>query len=93
MSCALDLETRYQICFWDALIVQAAVSCGEEILYSEDWAEGQKYSEVRVEILCNDWLFFSTQERGLSARPDAGGEGFQGAEAQFFVELDGAVID
>jgi predicted nucleic acid-binding protein len=30
------------------LIVQAAVSCGEEILYSEDWAEGQKYSEVRV---------------------------------------------
>jgi len=46
---ALDLETRYQISFWDALIVQAAASCGAEILYSEDLAEGQKYSEVRVE--------------------------------------------
>jgi predicted nucleic acid-binding protein len=45
---ALDLEKRYQISFWDALIVQAAASCGAEILYSEDLAEGQKYSEVRV---------------------------------------------
>ena len=45
---ALDLESRYQISFWDALIVQAAASCGAEILYSEDLAEGQKYSEVRV---------------------------------------------
>jgi len=46
LSCALDLETRYQVSFWDAMIVQA--SCGAEILYSEDLAEGQKYSEVRV---------------------------------------------
>ena len=45
---ALDLETRYQISFWDALIVQAAASCGAEILYSEDLADGQKYREVRV---------------------------------------------
>lgn len=45
---ACDLEARYQISFWDALIVQAAASCGAEILYSEDLAEGQKYSEVRV---------------------------------------------
>jgi predicted nucleic acid-binding protein len=39
---ALDLESRYQISFRDALIVQAAASCGAEILYSEDLAEGQK---------------------------------------------------
>jgi predicted nucleic acid-binding protein len=45
---ACDLEARYQISFWDALIVRAAASCGAEILYSEDLAEGQKYSEVRV---------------------------------------------
>lgn len=45
---ACDLEARYQILFWDALIVQAAASCGAEILYSEDLPEGQKYSEVRV---------------------------------------------
>ena len=45
---ALDLESRYQISFWDALIVQAAASCGAEILYAENLAEGQKYSEVRI---------------------------------------------
>jgi predicted nucleic acid-binding protein len=39
---ALDLESRYQISFRDALIVQAAASCGAEILYSEGLAEGQK---------------------------------------------------
>jgi len=27
------------------------------------------------------------------AGPDAGGEGFQGAEAEFFIELDGGVVD
>jgi predicted nucleic acid-binding protein len=47
---ACDLEARYQISFWDALIVPAAASCGAEIFYSEDLAEGQKYSEVRVVI-------------------------------------------
>jgi predicted nucleic acid-binding protein len=45
---ALDLESRYQLSFWDALIVQAAASCGAEILYSEDLADGQKYGDVRV---------------------------------------------
>jgi hypothetical protein len=28
----------------------------------------------------------------LSARPDAGGEGFDGVEAEFFVELDGGAV-
>lgn len=45
---ALDLEGRYGISFWDALIVQAAGSCGAEVIYSEDLADGQKYGEVRV---------------------------------------------
>jgi predicted nucleic acid-binding protein len=44
----IDLERRYQSSFWDAMMMQAAASCGAEILYSEDLAEGQKYSEVRV---------------------------------------------
>ena len=30
---ALDLEARYQISFWDALIVQAAQASGAEVLY------------------------------------------------------------
>lgn len=45
---ALDLEGRYQISFWDALIIQAAESCGAEVLYSEDLADGQSYGAVRV---------------------------------------------
>lgn len=45
---ALDIELRYKTSFWDALILQAAESCGAAILYSEDLALGQKYGVVRV---------------------------------------------
>jgi predicted nucleic acid-binding protein len=45
---ALDLESRYQISFWDALVVQAAQASGVEILYSEDLSDGQTYGSVRV---------------------------------------------
>ena len=45
---ALDLEAKYQISFWDALIVQAAHLSGAEVLYSEDLSEGQAYGAVRV---------------------------------------------
>ena len=45
---ALDIEKRYQISFWDALIVQAAQSSGAEVLYSEDLADGQHYGSIRV---------------------------------------------
>ena len=45
---ALDIESRYNISFWDALIVQAAASCGATVLYSEDLAHGQSYGSVRV---------------------------------------------
>ena len=45
---AAELETRYRISFWDALIVQAASTSGVEILYSEDLSAGQAYGPVRV---------------------------------------------
>ena len=45
---ALDLESRYQISFWDALILQAAESSGATVLYSEDLASGQRYGSIRV---------------------------------------------
>jgi len=45
---ALDLEARYQISFWDALVLQAAQSSSAEILYSEDLSHGQEYGSVRV---------------------------------------------
>jgi predicted nucleic acid-binding protein len=45
---ALDLEERYQISFWDALVVQAAQTSGAEILYSEDLSDQQSYGSVKV---------------------------------------------
>jgi predicted nucleic acid-binding protein len=45
---ALEIETRYRISFWDALILQAAESSGAVILYSEDLAAGQNYGPVQV---------------------------------------------
>jgi len=45
---ALDVEGRYQISFWDALVVQAAQASGAQVLYSEDLSDGQKYGAVRV---------------------------------------------
>lgn len=45
---ALDIESRYQVSFWDALIVQAATSSEATIIYSEDMADGQTYGAVRV---------------------------------------------
>jgi len=45
---ALEFEDRYQISFWDALVVQAAQASGADILYSEDLSDGQTYGAVRV---------------------------------------------
>ena len=45
---AIDLEARYQISFWDALVVHAAQASGADILYSEDLSSGQKYGSVRI---------------------------------------------
>jgi len=45
---ALDIEARYKTSFWDALILQAAETCGASVLYSEDLARGHKYGSIRV---------------------------------------------
>jgi predicted nucleic acid-binding protein len=45
---ALEIELRYKISFWDALILQAAQGCGASILYSEDLTDGQRYAGVQV---------------------------------------------
>jgi hypothetical protein len=44
----LEIEARYKVFFWDALILQAAESAGATVLYSEDLAPGQSYGDVRV---------------------------------------------
>jgi predicted nucleic acid-binding protein len=45
---ALEIEVRYKISFWDALILQAAEQASAGVLYSEDLAAGQRYGPVRV---------------------------------------------
>lgn len=45
---ALEIEVRYKISFWDALVLQAAESAGAAVLYSEDLAAGQKYGPIQV---------------------------------------------
>lgn len=45
---ALEIQARYKVSFWDALIFQAAESSGATTLYSEDLASGHKYGAVRV---------------------------------------------
>ncbi|HTU33503.1 MAG TPA: PIN domain-containing protein [Candidatus Acidoferrum sp.] len=45
---ALDIEERYKLSFWDALIVGSAELCGASVLYTEDLAHGQVYASVRA---------------------------------------------
>ncbi len=45
---ALQLEARYKVSFWDALILHAAETAGAAVLYSEDLAAGQRYGSTRV---------------------------------------------
>lgn len=45
---AVELSSRYQIVFWDGMILAAAHRAGAPILYTEDLNHGQKYGEVQV---------------------------------------------
>lgn len=45
---AIEIEERYQISFWDALILAAAESGGAEVLFTEDLNDGQRYGPVLV---------------------------------------------
>ena len=45
---ALDLQERYQISFWDALIVHSANAAAANLLYSEDLSDGQIYGAVKT---------------------------------------------
>jgi predicted nucleic acid-binding protein len=45
---ALDIEERYKISFWDALILHAADIAGASILYTEDLSVSQNYRGIRV---------------------------------------------
>lgn len=46
---ALELTGRYQVSYYDALVVAAAHLAGCAVVASEDLNDGQEYGEVRVE--------------------------------------------
>ena len=45
---AADLHARYQLSFWDAMILQSAARLGCPIVWSEDLNTGQVYQDARV---------------------------------------------
>ena len=45
---ALDFQVEFQLSFWDAGILAAAVAAGAEELWSEDFQTGRTYHGVRV---------------------------------------------
>lgn len=46
---ATEIERRFAVSFWDALILSAAHTAGASIVYSEDLQHGQDYDGVRVQ--------------------------------------------
>ena len=44
----LDLAERYGFSVYDSMIVAAALSANCEILYSEDWQDGQRIDELLI---------------------------------------------
>jgi predicted nucleic acid-binding protein len=45
---AIEAEGRYQISFWDALILTTAESGGATVVFTEDLNDGQQYGAVKV---------------------------------------------
>lgn len=45
---ALRLKARYQLSYWDAAIVAAAMQIGAATLYSEDLQDGQEFEGVKI---------------------------------------------
>jgi predicted nucleic acid-binding protein len=45
---AIRLQSRYQVAFWDAMIVASAIQLGCQSIWSEDLNTGQVYDTVTV---------------------------------------------
>lgn len=46
---AMELRQRFQLSYWDAVIISAAHELGCDKIYSEDFSHGQDYEGVMVE--------------------------------------------
>ena len=45
---AIELQKRYQVSFWDAMILQSAIRLGCDTLWSEDLNPGQIYHSIQL---------------------------------------------
>ncbi len=45
---AIDLKAKYQLSFWDSLILEAARMSGATTLYSEDLSNGQQVGGITI---------------------------------------------
>ncbi len=45
---AINIQTRYEVSFWDAMIIQSAIRLKCERIWSEDLNAGQQYAGVTV---------------------------------------------
>jgi predicted nucleic acid-binding protein len=45
---AIRLQQQAQLSFWDAMVVQAALEAGCDVLYSEDLSAGQRFGALVV---------------------------------------------
>jgi predicted nucleic acid-binding protein len=45
---AIRLQGRYQLSFWDAMILHSAIEMGCDLLWSEDFSDGQVMGGVKV---------------------------------------------
>jgi len=47
---AIDLKAKYQLSFWDSLILEAVRRSGATTLYSEDLSDGQQVGKLLLSI-------------------------------------------
>jgi len=45
---AISIQQRYQISFWDAMIIQSAIQLGCQVIWSEDLNSEQLYEGIRL---------------------------------------------
>ena len=45
---AIDIQIRYQVSFWDAMILQSALQLECDLLWSEDLNPGQVYQGIKL---------------------------------------------
>ena len=48
LTTAIELQQKSDLSFWDAMIVQAAISSGCDELYSEDLNHGQRFGTLQI---------------------------------------------